>query len=124
MRKYLLTYMAAETRRDIFQAIVDPTRRQIVNLIAENGMTLNRIADNFQISRPAVSQHVKILYDCGVITIRQQGRERYCEAKLDSLKEVFDWVNQYKTFWNEKLDSLDSYINKVQASKKLKEDGK
>ena len=116
--------MAAETRRDIFQAIVDPTRRQIVNLIAENGMTLNRIADNFQISRPAVSQHVKILYDCGVITIRQQGRERYCEAKLDSLKEVFDWVNQYKTFWNEKLDSLDSYINKVQASKKLKEDGK
>jgi DNA-binding transcriptional ArsR family regulator len=112
--------MAIEARRDVFQAIADPTRRQIINLIARKPMNLNAIADNFDISRPAVSQHIKILTECGMVIIRQEGRERYCEAKLDALKEVAAWVEEYRQFWNEKLDSLDNYLHKIQSTKKSK----
>ena len=88
--------MALEARRDVFQAISDPTRRQIINLIAHKSMTLNAIADNFEISRPAISQHIKILTECGMVVIEQVGRERFCEAKLDTLIEVSNWVDQYR----------------------------
>ncbi len=115
--------MATEARRDVFQAIADPTRRQIINLIAYKSMNLNAIADNFDVSRPAISQHIKILTECGMVVIRQEGRERFCEARLEALREVSNWVDQYHSYWNEKLNSLDKYINKVQRttkSKKLK----
>ena len=102
--------MSIEARRDVFQAIADPTRRQIINLIAQGPMNLNAIADNFEISRPAISQQIKILTECGVVVVRQQGRERFCEAKLGSLKEISDWVNQYRAYWNEKFDALDVYL--------------
>jgi DNA-binding transcriptional ArsR family regulator len=116
LRKQTLTYMSIEARRDVFQAIADPTRRQIISLIAHKSMNLNAIAENFEISRPAVSQHIKILTECGMVVVRQEGRERFCEAKLDSLSEVSDWVDQYKQFWNEKLDSLGSYLSRIQAN--------
>ncbi|KAA0989149.1 ArsR/SmtB family transcription factor [Dyadobacter aurulentus] len=108
--------MSIEARRDVFQAISDPTRRQIINLIAKKSMNLNAIADNFEISRPAISQHIKILTECGMVVVRQEGRERFCEAKLDSLKEVSNWVDQYKQFWNQQFDSLESYLGKIQAN--------
>ncbi|NIJ52825.1 ArsR/SmtB family transcription factor [Dyadobacter arcticus] len=114
--------MSIEARRDVFQAIADPTRRQIINLIAHKSMNLNAIADNFQISRPAISQHIKILTECGMVVVRQEGRERFCEAKLDGLSEVSNWVDQYKQFWNEKLDSLGSYLVKIQANNPLNEE--
>jgi len=79
--------MAAEARRDVFQAISDPTRREIINLVARKSMNLNTIAEQFDMSRPAISQHIKILAECGMIIVHRQGRERYCEAKLDSLAE-------------------------------------
>src|SRR5215217_6783653 len=101
--KYLRV-MSIEARRDVFQAISDPTRRQIINLIAQKSMNLNAIADNFEISRPAISQHIKILTECGMVVVRQEGRERFCEAKLDGLKEVSNWVDQYKQFWNQQFD--------------------
>ncbi len=107
--------MSAEARRDVFQAISDPTRRQIISLIATQPMNLNAIADRFDISRPAISNHIKILAECGMVNIRQQGRERFCEAKLDTLGEVSNWVDQYRQFWTDRFDSLDRYINKVQA---------
>ena len=103
-----------EMRRDVFQAIADPTRRDILSLIAFEPMNLNAIAERFNISRPAISNHIKILTECGMVVITQQGRERYCEAKLDSLGEVNDWINQYSQFWMERFDSLHKYINKVQ----------
>ncbi|MFT3912214.1 MAG: metalloregulator ArsR/SmtB family transcription factor [Ferruginibacter sp.] len=112
--------MSIEARRDVFQAISDPTRRQIISLVAQQSMNLNAIAENFDISRPAISQHIKILTECGMIMIRQQGRERYCEAKLDALKEVSDWVEQYRQFWNIKFNSLDKYLNKIQKKNKSK----
>lgn len=109
-----------EIRRDVFQAIADPTRREIIGLLAENPLNLNSIAEKFDVTRQAVSLHVKILNECGLISIKKQGRERYCEAKLDQLGEVAQWVEQYKKFWEEKFSSLDKYLTKVQANKKEK----
>jgi DNA-binding transcriptional ArsR family regulator len=108
--------MSIEARRDVFQAIADPTRRQIINLIAHKAMNLNTIAENFNISRPAISQHIKILTECGMVVVRQEGRERFCEAKLDGLSEVSTWVDQYRQLWNEKFDSLGSYLSRIQAN--------
>lgn len=105
-------------RRDVFQAIADPTRREIIHLLAQQSLNLNAVADRFDISRPAISKHIKILTECGLITIHQQGRERLCEAKLDTLNEVSDWVQQYRRFWEEKLDSLEAYLTTLQSKGK------
>src|SRR6478735_10204590 len=102
-------------RRDVFQAIADPTRREIINLIAHKSLNLNSVAENFDVSRPAISKHIKILMECGLLVINQQGRERYCEAKLDKLNEVSDWVEQYRKFWNAKLDALENYLSELQS---------
>lgn len=102
-------------RRDVFQAIADPTRREILNLLASDRMNLNTVADRFDISRPAISKHIKILTECGLITIKQQGRERYCEARLQNLNEVSDWVDQYKRFWTSKLNALGDFLDREAA---------
>jgi len=112
--------MSSAARRDVFQAIADPTRRQIINLIARKSMNLNTIAENFDMSRPAISQHIKILTECGMVVIKQQGRERYCEAKLDALGDVSDWVDQYRKFWHTKFNSLDTYLEKIKTKNKSK----
>ena len=104
-------------RRDVFQAIADPTRRQIISMIAGQQLNLNAVADKFNISRPAISKHIKILTECGLIVINQHGRERYCEAKLAKLNEVSTWVEQYRKFWNAKLDSLELYLDELQKKK-------
>jgi DNA-binding transcriptional ArsR family regulator len=103
--------MSIEARRDVFQAIADPTRREIINLIAHQALNLNTIAANFNISRPAISQHIKILIECGLVEVHQQGRERYCEAKLQQLNEVSEWVEQYRAFWTFKLDALEKFLD-------------
>ena len=102
-------------RRDVFQAIADPTRRAIISSLAHKSLNLNGVAEQFHISRPAISKHIKILTECGLIIIKQQGRERYCEAKLDKLNEVANWVEQYREFWNAKLDALEIYLNELQS---------
>ncbi|WP_199136625.1 ArsR/SmtB family transcription factor [Pedobacter sp. ASV12] len=98
-------------RRDVFQAIADPTRREIINLIAFQSLNLNAIADHFEVSRPAISQHIKILNECGLLNIRQDGRERFCEMKFEKLQEVANWIARYQTFWNNKLDDLEKHLN-------------
>jgi DNA-binding transcriptional ArsR family regulator len=107
-----------EARRDVFQAIADPTRREIINMVAQQPLNLNSVAEKFNMSRQAVSLHVKILTECGLIVIKQQGRERYCEAKLDSLSEVSKWIDRYKQHWESRLDSLENYLSEIQKSKK------
>jgi len=107
-----------EARRDVFQAIADPTRRAIIGLVAEQPLNVNMIAEKFEVTRQAVSLHVKILTECGLIVIKQQGRERYCEAKLGGLNEISQWVEQYKQFWESKLDSLENYLSNIQKTKK------
>ena len=103
-------------RRDVFQAIADPTRRQIINVISHHPLNFNSVAETFDISRQAVSKHIKILTECGLITIKQQGRERYCEAKLSKLNEVSNWVEQYKKFWELKLDALENYLEQTKST--------
>jgi DNA-binding transcriptional ArsR family regulator len=109
-----------ESRRDVFQAIADPTRRQIIGMLAQESLNLNSIAEKFDVTRQAVSLHVKILTECGLIVIKQQGRERICEAKLDKLSEVSDWIDQYRQYWNVKFNSLDKYLQKVQSKNQSK----
>jgi DNA-binding transcriptional ArsR family regulator len=101
-------------RRDVFQAIADPTRREIIGLLANKTLTLNGVAENFEVSRPAISKHIKILTECGLVVIRQQGRERYCQVDFNKLKEVSDWVTQYHNFWNQKLDKLSDLLSNGQ----------
>ena len=105
-------------RRDVFQAIADPTRREIINMIAYKPLNVNSVAENFDVSRTAIYKHLKILTECGLVVIKQQGRERYCEAKLTKLNEVSEWVEQYRKLWTQRLDSLESYLKQMQAKKK------
>ena len=102
-------------RRDVFQAIADPTRREIISMIATQSLNLNAVAEKFDISRPAISKHIKILSECGLIVINKKGRERHCEANFKKLNEVSEWVEQYRKFWNAKLDALESYLHQLEA---------
>jgi len=105
-------------RRDIFQAIADPTRREIINLIAHQSLNLSSIADNFLVSRPAISKHIKILTECGLVTITQHGREHYCRMDFKQFKEVSDWIEQYRVFWTMKLDALGDFLEKEEKQLK------
>lgn len=106
-----------KTRRDVYQAIADPTRRAIINMIAAEPHNVNSIAEKFDVTRQAISLHVKILKDCGLIIIRQQGRDRFCEAQLDKLSEVSAFVDQYRQHWENKLDSLETYLEKLKKER-------
>lgn len=105
-------------RRDVFQGIADPTRREILNMIAYQSLNVNAVASNFDVSRTAIYKHLKILTECGLVVVRQQGRERYCEARLQKLSKVSDWVEQYRKIWEAKFDSLEGYLEKLQGKKK------
>jgi DNA-binding transcriptional ArsR family regulator len=85
-----------EIRRDVFQAIADPTRREIIALLSREPLNLNTIAENFESSRQAISLHIKILTECGLLVIKKQGRERVCQAKFQKLNEVSAWVEQLR----------------------------
>lgn len=109
-------------RRDVFQAIADPTRREIIDLLAREPLHLNAVAERFEVSRPAISKHIKILTECGLVTIEQRGRERYCSAQLYKLHEVTDWAETHRRFWNRKLDALEQLLE--QDNKPLKKQKK
>lgn len=104
--------------RDIFQAIADPTRRQIIGLLAGKSLNVNAIAGKFDMTRQAVSLHVQFLSDCGLIVIKKQGRERYCEARFEKLNEITAWIDQYRKYWDTKFDSLEGYLAKIQKKEK------
>jgi DNA-binding transcriptional ArsR family regulator len=110
-------------RRDVFQAIADPTRREIIDLIANRFLNLNAVAQNFDVSRPAISKHIKILTECGLIEIKQLGRERYCKAKLQKLNEVTEWAERYRVFWTRKLDALERFLE-IEVEKSMTQRGK
>ena len=105
-------------RRDVFQAIADPTRREILGMIAHKSLNINSVSENFDVSRAAIYKHMKILAECGLLEIKQQGRERFCEGRLERLNEESDWVEQYKQFWEARFDSLDNYLKEIQSKEK------
>lgn len=111
--------MPIEIRRDVFQAIADPNRRKIIDMLAKKPMTLNAIAEEFNISRPAVSQHIKYLVACSIVEVEQIGRERYCVVKPQNLIPAFMWLEQYNKQWESRVNSFEKYVNQIkQKSKK------
>lgn len=98
-------------RRDVFQGIADPTRREILALVSKKRMNLNAVAAHFDISRPAISKHIKLLTECGLVVIKQEGRERYCEPHLEKLNQVSRWIEQYRLFWTDRLQALDQHLS-------------
>lgn len=105
-------------RRDVFQAIADPTRRKIINMIAHKSLHVNAVAENFAVSRTAIYKHIKILTECGLVVVQQQGRERYCKARLEKLGEVSDWVGQYAKAWTPGINSLEDYFKALLTKRK------
>ena len=107
-------------RRDVFQAIADPVRRDIIELLSTEALTVNEVAEKFEISRPAVSKHLKILNECGIITFNQTGRERLCLIQPQELIPAFLWIKQYHKLWEDRIDSFENYINQIQTKKNKK----
>ncbi|HEY0653943.1 MAG TPA: metalloregulator ArsR/SmtB family transcription factor [Chryseosolibacter sp.] len=106
------------TRRDVFQAIADPTRREIIHLLANKSHNLVSVVNEFDVSRPAIAKHLRILVECGLVETREEGREKYFSARLEGLREVSDWTEQYKTFWTQKLDALGQFLEQGPAKKR------
>jgi len=96
---------------DAFQVIADPSRRQMLMMLSKDNMTINALAENFDMSRPAVSKHIKILYGAGFISIKNIGRERYCTLKQEGFDEVQDFINYFDKFWTNKLGKLQVLLN-------------
>lgn len=105
-------------RRDIFQAIADPTRRAIIALIALQAMTPNAIAENFHSTRQAVSKHLRILTECELVKPEQQGREIYYSLEIERLKEIDKWLDQYRKIWETRFNQLDKVLSTMSAGKR------
>jgi DNA-binding transcriptional ArsR family regulator len=96
---------------DAFQVIADPSRRQMLMMLSKDSMTINSLAENFDISRPAISKHIKILYNAGFISITDIGRERHCVLKQDGFNELQDFINYFDKFWIKKLFKLQNILD-------------
>ncbi len=107
-----------ETRRDIFQAIADPTRRAIIALIALQAMTPNALAEHFNTSRQAVSKHIKILTECELVKQEQQGREIYYSLEIKKMKEIDKWLDQFRKLWETQFNQLDQVLATLKKQKK------
>lgn len=105
-------------RRDIFQAIADPTRRAIITLIALQSMTPNAIADNFNTTRQSVSKHLRILSECNLVKQEQEGREIYYSLQIQKMKEVDKWLNQFRRIWETRYNQLDKVLATIKKEKK------
>jgi DNA-binding transcriptional ArsR family regulator len=112
-----------KARRDVYQAIADPTRRAIIGLIASGPMDMNSITEKFDITQQAISLHVKILADCGLVQMKQQGRNRICEAKLGKLGVVEEWISQYRQHYEKRFDAMEKYIQKLKKERYGKRKG-
>ena len=107
-------------RRDVFQAIADPTRRAIIALIALQAMTPNALAEHFNTSRQAVSKHLRILTECEMVKQDQQGREIYYSLEIEKMKEIDKWLEQYRKIWQTRFDQLDDVLARIKKQKEEK----
>ena len=107
-----------QMRRDIFQAVADPTRRAIIVLIALQAMTPNAIADNFNTTRQAVSKHLRILTECEIVKQEQKGREIFYSLEIDKMKEIDKWLEQYRKIWETRFNQLDNLLATIKKNKK------
>ena len=105
-------------RRDVFQAIADPTRRAIITLLAAQAMTPNALAEQFDTTRQAVSKHLRVLTECDLVKQEQQGREIYYTLQLQKMKEIDTWLSQFRQLWEGRFSQLDNVLNNLKKSKK------
>jgi DNA-binding transcriptional ArsR family regulator len=112
--------MESRVRRDVFQAIADPTRRAILSLIALQAMTPNALAEHFDTSRQAVSKHIKILTECRLVDQEINGREIYYHFNPEKMKEVEDWLAPFKKIWEDRFDRLDKVLGNLKKQKNIK----
>jgi DNA-binding transcriptional ArsR family regulator len=105
-------------RRDIFQAIADPTRRAIITLIALQAMTPNAIAEHFDTTRQAISKHLRILTECQLVTQKQQGREIYYQLEINKMKQIDKWLEQFRKIWESRFNQLDNILATIKNKKK------
>lgn len=105
-------------RRDIFQAIADPTRRAIITLIALQAMTPNALAENFQTTRQSISKHLRILTECEIVKQEQQGREIYYSLEINKMKEIDKWLEQFRQLWESRFNELDNVLETIKKKKK------
>jgi len=104
----------AATNTDAFNAVAEPRRRQIVDLIGDGELSVNDIVDAMPISQPQVSKHLKVLKEVGLVTSRTDGRRRLYRLEASALRPIYDWVSEFERLWNERLDRLDNYLDEVQ----------
>lgn len=97
-------------RRDVFQAIADPTRRMIIQKLSGGALNIGQIVEDSGITRQGIAKHLKVLNECGMITLTQKGREQFCEARLEQLDEVMDWVHQSRKQWARRFEKLDKFL--------------
>ena len=107
-------------RRDIFQAIADPTRRAIIALIALQAMTPNALAEHFDTSRQAVSKHLRVLTECDLVTQEQKGREIFYSLEIEKMKEIDKWLEQYRKIWETRLNQLEDLLATIKKQEKEK----
>ena len=107
-------------RRDIFQAIADPTRRAIIALLALQAMTPNALAENFHTTRQAISKHLRILTECELVTQEQKGREIFYSLEIEKMKEIDKWLAQYRKIWETRFSQLDDVLTTIKKQKKEK----
>jgi DNA-binding transcriptional ArsR family regulator len=105
-------------RRDIFQAVADPTRRAIITLIALHAMTPNAIAENFNTTRQSVSKHLRILTECELVKQEQQGREIYYSLEIEKMKEIDQWIDQFRKIWETRFNQLDNVLSTMKKQKR------
>ena len=106
-------------RRDPFQAIADPTRRAILVLLASQTMTAGAIAENFDVARPTISKHMQVLSECELVSANHKGREIYYEIKVDKMKDIDNWLAQFRKFWEDRYKKLDNLLSGIQTEKQL-----
>lgn len=107
-------------KRDVFQAIADPTRRLILTLLAVQAMTPNALAEHFDTSRQAVSKHIQLLDECELLTITKQGREIYYRLKVEKMKEIDQWLEQFRAIWEDRFNQLDDVLEELKKTKNEK----
>lgn len=105
-------------RRDVFQAIADPTRRAIITLIALQAMTPNALAEHFNTTRQAVSKHLRVLTECELVKQEHQGREIYYQLEIEKMKEIDKWLNQFRKIWEIRFNQLDNVLSTIKKNKK------
>jgi len=115
--KFVTNQLHVIMRRDVFQAIADPVRRDIIELVSHETLSINEVAEQFEISRPAISKHLKILNECGIIEFSKNGRERFCIFQPKNILPAFLWIEQYQKLWESKIDSFEKYLMDLKNKK-------